>query len=89
MKVYMPRQCALCNNEAAYALQVLGRTVGVGQSRKQRKMKLSGCFLLCEQCASDLDRYEQRVGWAAKESLKHVRRRLASTSSPLFDGVEA
>jgi hypothetical protein len=82
---YVARRCVLCGSDAGYALQVLTRTVGLGQSRRNRKMKMGSTVLLCEGCAGDLKAYSDIVSTAAKESLTHVQRRRPNLSAPLFE----
>jgi hypothetical protein len=71
---YTPRPCVHCSNEAALAVQVLSRTVGLGQAGRTRSMKLSTPVLLCNECSSNNSTFIEELQQAASESLVHVQR---------------
>jgi hypothetical protein len=47
---YVVRYCK-CGNEACYAVHVVARSVGRGQNRDTRRIKMTEHFLLCNACA--------------------------------------
>ena len=63
---YTPRPCAICSAEAAYAFNVLTRTVGKGQGQRTRKIKVGMTVLLCERCS--------RLGGLSRPSLQSSQR---------------
>lgn len=79
---YVPHFCT-CGGEALYVVQVVGRTVGKGQGRRTRRMKMGVCIKMCEQCAR---RFSQtnHVGSLADstdEVLKEIRRQRVNTAN--------
>jgi len=86
---YTPRPCAICSAEAAYAFNVLTRTVGKGQGQRTRKIKVGMTVLLCERCSRDSADYLGPLCKAANESFVHVRRPAQESSFSLFDQAEA
>ena len=75
---YTPRPCISCKSEASIAVQVLGRTVGLGQGRSKRQVKLSTTVLLCDVCSSRPSTFIERLSAAANDALDHVREHRAA-----------
>lgn len=71
-KSYQPRPCVVCGQEAAFAVNVMSRTVGVGQTRKKRKLKLGKTQLFCGECATDDVKLSNPITRAAIYSLVAV-----------------
>jgi hypothetical protein len=76
--VYQPRPCKVCGREAQYAVNVMSRTVGIGQTRTKRKMKLGSTQLLCDECSSDVEKITGPITIAALASLREVFRPVVS-----------
>ena len=87
-RTYRPRFCA-CGAEAIYAVQVLARTVGRGQSRATRKIKLGKAAILCGQCSRNANAFIEELGHSSLDALDQVRRPGPIQGAPLFDQAEA
>lgn len=85
---YQPRACA-CGAEAIYAVQVMARTLGRGQSKANRKIKLGTAAILCGQCSRDVNTFIEALGRSGVGALDQVRRPRPIEGAPLFDQTEA
>lgn len=85
---YVVRYCA-CGGEALYVVQVLGRTVGKGQGRRTRKIKLGESIVICEQCARRFGETEHVCSLTdtTEEVLKIIRRQRVGLGPSLFEQV--
>jgi hypothetical protein len=88
VNVYHPRPCKVCGNEAAYAVNVMARTVGRGQGRRTRKLKLGVTVLLCESCARSDNRLDH-LDESAVDSFSHVLRPSIPNGPGLFEQAGA
>jgi hypothetical protein len=80
------RPCSACGREAFYAVHILTRTIGRGQSRDKRAIKTSAGVLFCNSCGRDLKRKAGDLGDAAAGVMSHVLRNQARPEGPsLFD----
>jgi hypothetical protein len=86
---YIHHLCKFCGNQATLAFQVLSRTVGIGQGRHTRKIKLSTTVHICESCSRSRSVFSEPLIDAAKESLSFVRSRYQHVGPGLFDQAEA
>lgn len=87
-RFYRPRVCA-CGADATYAVQVLARTIGPGQSMANRRIKLGKSTLLCDRCSRDAGEFIEDLGRLGIDTLDQVRRPRPVQGSPLFDQAEA
>jgi hypothetical protein len=88
---YVPRACA-CGSEALYAVQVLVRTIGRGQSKANRKIKLGEATILCGKCGRNADAFIEKLSHssiAALDKVRRMRRSKPAPDAPLFDQAEA
>ena len=84
---YSARYCA-CGAQAIYAVQVLARTLGPGQSKGTRRMKLGKPSILCAQCARNVNAFIGELGCSSLDALDQVRRPGPIQGAPLFDRAE-
>jgi hypothetical protein len=70
---YIARHCT-CGAEASYAVQVLARTIGRGQSKGGRKIKLGRTVILCAECSRNATAFIEDLGRSSLEVLDQVRR---------------
>lgn len=75
---YTPRPCVGCKREASIAVQVMGRSVGLGQGRRTRQVKLSTTVLFCDLCAVNPTVVVKPLLNAAGESVGYVREHRAA-----------
>jgi hypothetical protein len=85
---YVARFCS-CGSPALYAVQVLVRTVGQGQSKANRKIKLGRTAILCAECSRNASKFIDELGRSSVEALDQVRRPARIQGTPLFDQAEA
>lgn len=86
---YRPRACA-CGADAIYAVHVLARTIGPGQSTRNRKVKLSSSVILCGKCSHQVSAFVEDLGSLGIDALDQVRRPGPVHGSPsLFNETEA
>lgn len=84
------RPCVVCQGDAIYAAHVLTRTIGPGQGRATRKMKMSPSVLFCGRCARQVKTFIAELSDAAQDAMGHVIRKQVRPSAPgLFDQAEA
>ena len=88
MRRYSSRFCA-CGAQAIYAVQVLARTLGPGQSGQNRKIKLGKPSILCAECSRNANTFLEQLGNSSLDALDQVRRPLPIQDIPLFDRTEA
>jgi hypothetical protein len=88
---YVPRACA-CGAEALYAVQVMVRTIGRGQSKANRRIKLGKATILCGKCTRNADAFIEKLSdssMAALDQVRRLRRSQPAPDAPLFNQAEA
>jgi hypothetical protein len=87
---FVSRQCSTCESEATYAVHVLTRTIGRGQTRARRAIKTSGGVLFCDTCARGLKARIGELADVAHGAISHVMRKQNRPTGPtLFDQATA
>lgn len=87
---FVARQCVACGSEATYAVHVLTRTIGRGQTRARRAIKTSGGVVFCDGCARGLKARIGELADVAHDAITHVMRKQVRPAGPsLFDQATA
>jgi hypothetical protein len=89
---YSIRYCA-CGAQASYAVQVLARTIGPGQSKENRQIRLGSTADLCSRCALDAKAFVNQLGDSGFDALgqissgarkQRIRKEALNPGLPLF-----
>lgn len=65
------RSCA-CGAKATYAVQVMARTIGPGQSGENRRIRLGKTSLLCGQCSLDVTVFSKELGESGYDAIDRI-----------------
>jgi hypothetical protein len=68
---YSARYCS-CGAQASYAVQVLARTLGPGQSKGTRQLKLGKTAFLCGNCSRDAKIFVAQLSDSGSDALERI-----------------
>lgn len=68
---YSARYCS-CGSQASYAVAVLARTLGPGQSKGTRKLRLGKTAFLCAECSRDAKILVPQLGDSGSDALERI-----------------
>jgi hypothetical protein len=68
---YSARYCA-CGKQASYAVQVLARTLGPGQSKGTRQLRLGKTAFLCANCSRDAKAFVAQLGDSGSDAIEQI-----------------
>ncbi len=68
---YSARYCA-CGAQAIYAVQVLARTLGPGQSKDNRRLRLGKTGFVCGRCSADAKAFVTQLGDSGTDAIQQI-----------------
>ena len=78
------RACA-CGAKATYAVQVMARTIGPGQSGENRRIRLGKTSVLCDQCSREVTVFAKQLGESVYDAIDRINQTArATTPTPLL-----